>query len=149
MDVSIDLTTDNLTDLVNQLIGGDYDESKKQMYNFYATLGGNKEVEFDHADLADFIMEHHISTEDILKIRYSPQSVFQVRSVSRCTDTLPGTTNIQSLFSLSYCSSLYISLFGQLKKNRIMILYINPSSNIQINHSIQCMHANDTIIYLQ
>eukprot|EP00814_Leptocylindrus_danicus_P019592 CAMPEP_0116030348 /NCGR_PEP_ID=MMETSP0321-20121206/16801_1 /TAXON_ID=163516 /ORGANISM="Leptocylindrus danicus var. danicus, Strain B650" /LENGTH=564 /DNA_ID=CAMNT_0003505137 /DNA_START=59 /DNA_END=1749 /DNA_ORIENTATION=+ len=100
MDVSIDLTTDNLTDLVNQLISGDDEDNKKQMYNFYANLGGNKEVEFDHADLADFIMEHHVSTEDILKIRYSPQSVFQVRSVSRCTDTLPGHT--EAILHVSY-----------------------------------------------
>lgn len=103
MDVGMDLTNGNLNELVNSLLNEE--DGDKKLYNFYVKVG-EKEIEFDPevtVDLGAFLMEHEssgISTEDVLKIRYTPQSVFKVRSVSRCTDTLPGHT--EAILHVSY-----------------------------------------------
>ena len=106
MDVGMDLTANNLNELVNSLLNDNESEYQdRKLYNFYVKVG-DKEIEFDPdstSDLGAFIMEHEssgISTEDILKIRYTPQSIFQVRSVNRCTDTLPGHT--EAILHVSY-----------------------------------------------
>ena len=102
MDVGMDLTVDNLNELVNSLVNNKTDDneiSNKRLYKFFVKLKQG-EVEFEADNLGEFIIEHEPSTEDVLQIRYAPQSVFQVRSVSRCTDTLPGHT--EAILHVSY-----------------------------------------------
>uniref|UniRef100_A0A2P2I5R8 Notchless protein-like n=1 Tax=Hirondellea gigas TaxID=1518452 RepID=A0A2P2I5R8_9CRUS len=40
--------------------------------------------------LESFITENNIKTESVLPIIYQPQAIFRVRSVTRCTSSLPG-----------------------------------------------------------
>jgi ribosome assembly protein 4 len=80
--LSIPLDTDpkKLTQLINELL-----QNKDRVpYAFYVD-----ETELV-ADLKALLQEKNISAEKTLTIQYQPLSVFRVRPVTRCSDTMPG-----------------------------------------------------------
>lgn len=95
LDLPVNSSVNDLQALVHQLLHASSDnESGDKMtpYAFYASTGTDTETELV-STLADFLREQlHISTESVLQLTYQPLSVFRVRPVSRCTDTLQGHT---------------------------------------------------------
>jgi ribosome assembly protein 4 len=80
IDTPLSSTRNQLEMIVNQLVG----EKESVPYAFY--IG---DVEVTNI-LETVVKEQGISTEIVLPIRYQPLSIFRVRPVTRCTDTLEG-----------------------------------------------------------
>eukprot|EP00947_MAST-08B_sp_MAST-8B-sp1_P002866 g2866.t1 len=80
IDVAMDTTAAQMEVIVNELLQND----EKVPYAFY--------VDDDEmmSDLRTIMRAQKRSTERALTIRYQPLSVFRVRTVTRCTHTLPG-----------------------------------------------------------
>mmetsp|Transcript_39706 Transcript_39706/g.46410 ORF Transcript_39706/g.46410 Transcript_39706/m.46410 type:complete len:552 (-) Transcript_39706:255-1910(-) len=105
MDVPIGSSIDNLADLVDLLKMTP--EDKKTPYTFFAKVLDpdtqlTEEIEIPSTGtLSSFLLDHStISTETILTLLYQPLSIFRVRPISRCTDTLPGHTD--AILHVSY-----------------------------------------------
>lgn len=75
-------TPAQLAALVNNLLEAD----EPLPYTFFLT-DGRAELTTTLGDLLD---ASQVSTEKVVSITYQPQSVFRVRSVTRCTASLPG-----------------------------------------------------------
>jgi ribosome assembly protein 4 len=112
MDVPMASSVEELSGLIHQLKGNDEDDEFTKRgripYTFYAKIvGSNEHSSVEDGDeveitstLADFCLSHRISTEQTLLLTYQPLSVFRVRPVSRCTDTMPGHT--EAVLHVSY-----------------------------------------------
>lgn len=112
LDLPTSSSVDDLTALLHSLLeeqNGDSDENgmNKVPYSFYARID-KKEAGAENRDdvevtssIADLLKEQaSIGTEAVLQLTYQPLSVFRVRPVSRCTDTLPGHT--EAVLHVSY-----------------------------------------------
>jgi ribosome assembly protein 4 len=80
MEVPVDVTTDQLKELINKLLENE-DETP---YSFFVD-----EMEVVES-LKDSIAQSQHSPERVLPVVYKPQAVFRVRAVTRCTSSLPG-----------------------------------------------------------
>lgn len=117
VDLPIGSDADQLSSLVHTLLHSDNDDTddngnSRIPYSFYAKV--RREVKAPNSDavtivedeleitgsLSNFIVEHGVSTEDVLSLTYHPLAVFKVRPVSRCTDTMPGHT--EAILHVSY-----------------------------------------------
>ena len=105
-DVPIGATTQDLQVLLHELITAQQDSSSKDdddknsnkmtPYAFYVQLSDqtDQEVEVTSTLQNVFVNQHHkISTESIVSITYQPLSIYRVRPITRCTNTLTGHTN--------------------------------------------------------
>lgn len=111
LDLPILSSVDDLTALLHQLLGSSSKgESKEDTdsaataqlkipYTFYASVREDADTEIQ-TNLRDLIAKHKLGTEDTLQLTYQPLSVFRVRPVSRCTDTLQGHT--EAVLHVSY-----------------------------------------------
>jgi ribosome assembly protein 4 len=113
LDLPIMSSVDDLTTLLHELLQGaaDDDDDKdnkdnkmtttagKVPYSFYASVREDADTEME-TNLHDLITRHKLGTEDTLQLTYQPLSVFRVRPVSRCTDTLQGHT--EAVLHVSY-----------------------------------------------
>lgn len=95
LDIPTNASVDDLTALLHSLLDQQGSHTNKLPYSFYAKIlnnGTEDDVEVT-SSLADLLQQHlSISTESVLHLTYQPLSVFRVRPVTRCTDTLPGHT---------------------------------------------------------
>ncbi|KAI9772291.1 MAG: hypothetical protein M1840_001040 [Geoglossum simile] len=87
-----DATTKNIELVLNSLLGND--GSERLPYRFALRLG-DKPGENSVADIASDIYRSVLktglkTTEDILNLEYTPQAVFRVRAVSRCSASIAG-----------------------------------------------------------
>ncbi|KAI9771923.1 MAG: hypothetical protein M1839_002706 [Geoglossum umbratile] len=87
-----DATTKNIELILNTLLGND--GSERLPYRFALRLG-NKPDEKNVADITSDIYRSVLktglkTTEDILGLEYTPQAVFRVRAVSRCSASIAG-----------------------------------------------------------
>jgi ribosome assembly protein 4 len=105
LDVPTAASVDDLTALIHTLLNQDH-EGKKLPYSFYAQVPTSEnpaildDVEVT-STVADLLRQQtSISTEVVLRLTYQPLSVFRVRPVTRCTDTLPGHT--EAVLHVSY-----------------------------------------------
>jgi ribosome assembly protein 4 len=92
-DIPVNSTVQDLQVLLQELMSqqGTAAEDARIPYAFYVALE-KEEVELSTA-LQELLLSHtQISTETVLHITYQPLSIFRVRPVSRCTDTLTGHT---------------------------------------------------------
>jgi len=112
---AIDIPTESNVDAMSKLIhtllnpddnddDTDNDENKKyRPYSFYAKIERNgviDDIEIT-SSLQQFLLDNpNVSTEQILSLTYQPLSVFRVRPVTRCTDTIPGHT--EAVLHVSY-----------------------------------------------
>jgi len=109
---ALDLPTNSSIDDLNALLHAllketedDKNANKRIPYAFYAKVPHPKDpsimedVEIT-TSLAELVLSHGISTESTLDVVYQPLSVFRVRPVTRCTDTLPGHT--EAVLHVSY-----------------------------------------------
>lgn len=99
LDLPTNSSVDDLTALLHTLLES---EDGKIPYSFYAKVPKNAvhdDVEVT-STLVDLLREHKLSTESVLSLTYQPLSVFRVRPVARCTDTLPGHT--EAVLHVSY-----------------------------------------------
>lgn len=103
LDVPVSSSVDDLIALLHSLLAEGSDTDGKIPYSFYAKItknGVEDDVEVT-SSLSDLLQRHEsISTEQVLHLTYQPLSVFRVRPVSRCTDTLPGHT--EAVLHVSY-----------------------------------------------
>lgn len=104
IDVPTGSSVDDLTALLHSLLQeAEKDEAKGIPYSFYAQIekdGARDDVEVT-TSLSDLLQTYTtIGTEEVLRLTYQPLSVFRVRPVSRCTDTLPGHT--EAVLHVSY-----------------------------------------------
>jgi len=94
LDIPTKSSIEDLSSLVRSLL----EEKERVPYTFYAKLdrgkgAGEEDVEITTETLVEFLRQQSsISTEQTLTLTYHPLSVFRVRPVTRCTDTLPGHT---------------------------------------------------------
>jgi len=93
LSIPLSITPAQLQILINKLL----DNSDRQPYSFYI----NEEEIIE--TLLNNLQSLKLSTENILTIIYQPQSLFRVRSVSRCSSTLPGHN--EAILSISYSPS--------------------------------------------
>lgn len=101
LDLPIESSVDDLTALLHELLhkdDGDND-TKNAPYSFYASVREQADTEIE-TNLKDIITKHKLGTEATLELTYQPLSVFRVRPVSRCTDTLQGHT--EAVLHVSY-----------------------------------------------
>lgn len=82
MEVPVDITTAQLQMLINSTL----ENEDPLPYSFFLN-----EVEIAEKLIAN-MKSDKVSSEEVLTIVYQPQAVFRVRSVSRCTSSLPGHT---------------------------------------------------------
>ncbi|CAG9466953.1 unnamed protein product [Pedinophyceae sp. YPF-701] len=80
IDLPQSTTTQQLDHLLNTLLKNE----EKMSYSFFTD--GNQIAE----DLEKHLKAHKISVESTLTVVYQPQAVFHVRSVTRCTASMPG-----------------------------------------------------------
>jgi ribosome assembly protein 4 len=105
LDLPTNSSMDDLNALLHTLIhdAEDGKDSRRIPYSFYAKViknGVEDFVEVTHT-LIELLKNHDsISTETVLKLTYQPLSIFRVRPVTRCTDTLPGHT--EAVLHVSY-----------------------------------------------
>lgn len=79
LDVPWESSASQLNVLLNELL----EQEEPLPYLFFVS-----DVEISDA-LGDAVSSAQVSTEVVLQIRYEPQAIFRVRSVTRCTATLP------------------------------------------------------------
>jgi ribosome assembly protein 4 len=101
-DVPVNSTIQDLQVLLHELMKkkdtehrhNDDDNTKMIPYAFYVPLLDLKDQEVEiSSTIHDLLLDHvSISTEMVLAVTYQPLSIFRVRPVSRCTDTLTGHT---------------------------------------------------------
>ncbi|PRP78603.1 hypothetical protein PROFUN_13552 [Planoprotostelium fungivorum] len=80
LELPTNASTTQLESLINHLLSNE----EKLPYSFFVN---DNEIT---GDLAGTIAETKVSTEEVLYIRYQPQAVFRVRSVTRCSNTIEG-----------------------------------------------------------
>ncbi|EDV22616.1 uncharacterized protein TRIADDRAFT_28728, partial [Trichoplax adhaerens] len=90
LDVPIEVDVKRLQLICNAVIN----EDDSTPYAFYL----NNEEILD--DLQTTITAKNVDTESIIEIVYQPQAVFRVKSVTRCSSTLPGHT--EAVISVAY-----------------------------------------------
>jgi len=106
LDLPVTSSVDDMTSLVHALLDdelrdADHDATSNKRskipYSFYAKIKNNDEKDGPEDDveitasIAELLLRFpHVGTETTLEITYQPLSVFRVRPVARCTDTLPG-----------------------------------------------------------
>lgn len=81
LDLPLDITSEQLQILLNQLLG---QEDDALPYTFFVQ---DTEVTSSVGAAVD---ENNLSTEQVVEIVYRPQAVFRVRAVTRCAASLPG-----------------------------------------------------------
>ena len=64
-------------------------QEESQPYSFYVD---EEEIQ---SSLQAMLEQKSLSTEQTLHIVYQPQAMFRVRSVTRCTASIPGTPPLQ------------------------------------------------------
>lgn len=94
LDVPLSSTPKQLAALLNSLL----DNKEELPYGFYLKEGRREIV----STLADVVKKENIGLERILAIVYVPQSLFRVRSVARCTASLPG--HAEAILDVSFAS---------------------------------------------
>lgn len=82
LDLPLDITSEQLQVLLNQLLS--QDEDGQLPYTFFVQ---DSEVTGSVGDAVD---QNNLSTEQVVEIVYRPQAVFKVRAVTRCAASLPG-----------------------------------------------------------
>ncbi|KAJ3432519.1 notchless [Anaeramoeba flamelloides] len=82
LDLPLDINPQQLQVLVNDILR----QEEELPYSFYVN---DFEIQ---KTLNQTLKKNEISTEQVVQIVYQPQSIFKVRSVTRCTSTLPGHT---------------------------------------------------------
>lgn len=91
LDIPVDVTVVQLERIVNKIL----DNTEKTPYAFYIDApgkdGGVAETEVI-GSLKETLAAAQVGTEALLEIKYQQLSLFRVRPVSRCTDSLPGHT---------------------------------------------------------
>lgn len=80
LEIPYDISTEQLAELVNRLLGAD----EPTPYSFFVD---DEEVV---GRLQEALEARNTSTETVVPVVYQPQAVFRVRSVTRCTSSLPG-----------------------------------------------------------
>lgn len=92
-DVPLHSNVTNLSQLIHSLLCEQDQATPERPYAFYTDIRpkgqDKKQVELD-ASLKELIEKYGLGTEDVLTLVYKPQSVYRVRPVSRCTDTMVG-----------------------------------------------------------
>lgn len=95
LDLPTNSSVDDLTALVHSILSATDPDQQHIPYAFYASIerkGVKDDLEVTNT-IADFLQEFpNVSTETTLQLTYQPLSLFRVRPVTRCTDTLPGHT---------------------------------------------------------
>lgn len=93
LDLPVSSTTEQLTTIVNELLGNE----ERLPYAFFLT---SSRVEVT-TELQAALSESSTGTEHVVSLTYQPQSLFRVRSVTRCTASLPGHTEavLSAVFS--------------------------------------------------
>jgi ribosome assembly protein 4 len=95
-DIPIGSTVDDLTSLIHQLLQDKANDDNNLLaitpYSFYV-----KDINDDDVEITSSLLEYlknnsKQSTENVIKITYQPLSIYKVRPVSRCTDTITGHT---------------------------------------------------------
>lgn len=95
IDLPVESTSKQLETLVNSLLGHEYAENSIIPYAFYVN---NIEIE---TSLRETLNELNMSSyEEALNISFQPLSVFKVRPVTRCIETMPGHTD--AILHISY-----------------------------------------------
>jgi ribosome assembly protein 4 len=80
----------NLELLLNNLQGHE-DVDDRIPYRFFHDSGGEAaEALGDGADIYNSLIKKGTTTEEIIVLQYSPQAVFRVRAVARCSATISG-----------------------------------------------------------
>lgn len=82
LDIPTSSTPDDLTKILNNLLSS----SELLPYTFFLTSPRTEIT----ATLDAVLTSHTLSRETVTSITYQPQSLFRVRSVTRCTASLPG-----------------------------------------------------------
>jgi ribosome assembly protein 4 len=82
LDIPLSSSPEQLTALLNELLQND----EKLPYAFFLS---DSRIEVE-TSLAAVLTASDTSTEKVVSITYQPQSLFRVRSVTRCTASLPG-----------------------------------------------------------
>lgn len=94
INVPLSITKDNLDELINNLKRKNEDlgeQEESEDINYYSFMINDK-LPIKNS-LYEAIKDNHISSEDILSIKYFPLNIFKVKKISTCTSTLPGHTS--------------------------------------------------------
>lgn len=116
------------------------EEEVDRPFTFHVTLSGPEEIrlEINSSILTDILSSKHstslgLSTESILSITYSPQAVFKVKTISRCSSTLSGHSSPILCSSFSPTGSLLITGSGD-KTARIWDLETETPLHVLMGH---------------
>jgi len=119
LDLPIGTTVSELEALVHNLL--EKEENETCPYAFYVSNtnegeGGEEEKKTTLSEdieivksLFDTIKSNNLSTENVLSLTYMPLSLFRVKPVTRCTDTMPGHTEAILHVSYSPCGRFLAS----------------------------------------
>ncbi|SOV78307.1 nucleolar preribosomal assembly protein, putative [Plasmodium sp. gorilla clade G3] len=94
INVPLSITKDNLDELINNLKKKNEDlaeQEESEDINYYSFMINDK-LPIKNS-LYEAIKDNHISSEDILSIKYFPLNIFKVKKICTCTSTLPGHTS--------------------------------------------------------
>jgi ribosome assembly protein 4 len=97
LQLPIDITTDQLEELLNELFkqqSSDKDSHEHIPYSFYV----NDTEIIDNLSLTLQLFKH--STETQVDIVYRPQAIFRIRSVTRCSSSMAGHT--EAILSVAF-----------------------------------------------
>ncbi|KAL8944489.1 MAG: hypothetical protein Q9216_000399 [Gyalolechia sp. 2 TL-2023] len=96
----VDATVKNLELLLNTLQGND--ASERVPYRF--TFGAGGQVVDIVSDIYRAVLKPGLTTtEDTISLHYTPQAIFRVRAVSRCSASIPG--HGEAILTTSFASS--------------------------------------------
>lgn len=121
------------------------DEDIERPFSFHVTLkddskeGGEVRLEINSSILTDILSNKlstslGLSTESILTINYSPQAIFKVKTISRCSSTLSGHSSPILCSSFSPTGNLLITGSGD-KTARIWDIETETPLHVLSGHS--------------
>ena len=107
VDLSVATTSKQLELLINSLLAN----TDSLPYAFYIN---NVEVISSLQETLQQLAEsnEHISYEETVAVTYQPLSVFRVRPVTRCVETMPGHTDAVLIVSYRYTMLLFLPLYS-------------------------------------
>ena len=153
VDLSVATTSKQLELLINSLLAN----TDSLPYAFYIN---NVEVISSLQETLQQLAEsnEHISYEETVAVTYQPLSVFRVRPVTRCVETMPGHTDAVLIVSYRYSTSSSSSSssspsrtlipFYSLIPQRIIIINLQQPSTSTLSQSLSSRFISPIIIII-
>lgn len=118
-------TVKNLELLLNEFKRQEDPEHEQLPYRFFHDSGGDvAEALGDGADIYNALVKKGTSTEEEIVLQYSPQAVFRVRAVSRCSASISG---MEVLLFLAAIYRIFITFTGH--GEAILATQFSPASS--------------------